>query len=1753
MLQSNFMRAAILLLMLCTIATAQAVEYITDVMLIGAPTESELNSLKNTYSTQGWKIINYDLNKGVPWGSGDGILLLYKSEESPDGCNHNYITDFYIQNRGAANTTNTLNYDGRTYNLVPYDGSSHFKEQKGDLNSGTGANTDAIHLYYTRQAFPDNRAVTYINLNDTKKGAIGKEGGDTGYDLNSGCSKLTDQAVYFHFYAHPAAEPDYFITDVMVLGAWSKDDIDGLKYIYEQEGWTVIDYDLNKGVPSSVAPWVYLIYKKAHINEATDGYITDLFLDGYMGIAIRHNGIRYDVAPFDGDQEFKSNSQFKGNLNAGISGYSGGENIYVFYTRHRFLTDGNAINNIFVDDNPNGAFMDLDLNKKSGYCDSRIASAEPIYMHVSTASTWKHFPPVSNLDGYESKDGGIHVWGWAYDPDEPTLSSTVRVEVYRSDETVYKTETVSTNVQRDDVNNAKSIIGKHGFDATVSIEKAGTYTMKIYACDLTGDNDVQMGQTKTVKVDGSKPQSSLDLVETTETGIRVKGWAYDPDESSESVPVRIEVKRINGSAYKTVNLTANIQNDDVNNAYGITGNHGFDTTVPIEDAGTYTASIFAGDLTDDGDAQVGSTATLTFIGNSPVSYLDAFVAQEKGFQMQGWAYDPDSPAESVPIRVEVICADGTTYKTETVSANILRTDVNTAKGITGNHGFNATISVPKSGGYTIKIFACDLTKNADSQISSNQTLKVVGSKPKSSLDVCGSSDGGIRIKGWAYDPDEPGEKIPIRVEIKHADGSEYLKVNLTTDDVRDDVNSTNGIAGSHGFSAFIPVAAGTYKVSVFACDLTDDGDVQVGSTTTLTCTGFIVLTEESGEVTLVDGNVVTGTGGEYTRIVIADGATVTLRDINITSPYSTGKKVYEDDATWVTNEEHPWSGITCLGNATIILADGANNFVQGGGTRYSGIQPGPPGTTLTIRGNGTLEARGWTDGAGIGTTSAEDCGNIVIEGGVIKAYSFSAHYIMHQGAPYRVTATGRGAAIGTGPMGMCGDISITGGTVYAVSFHDAAAIGGGSGSRCGNITIGNRGVRIEATVVVDNSSRNTVGSGPDYYTITSACGTLTIGDVQTDYITESPWIYAPVDNSLTYTISFIANGSSGSMNNQDFVYNVPQALNACTFTRTGYHFTGWNTKADGSGISYTDGQEIYNMTSPSEIATLYAQWEPDNYSITYVNAVNGTDNIVNTNPTSYTYITSTINLVPPTYFGYEFVGWTWEGQTTPTKSATIPQGSTGNKTFTAHWTRATTLELTLDISGYTMVDGQSITGSGGANTHITIADGATVTLNGVNITTITDDSNHRWAGITCLGSATIILADGTTNYVMGACYNPGIFIGNGHTLTIKGNGTLNATGDSYAVAPGIGGNSTTPNGNIVIEGGTIIATGAGYAPGIGNISKSCGGDITIKGGTITAVGVFYAAGIGSGHNSNCGNITITEGVTSVTASKGGWDSPASIGAGYGGTSGTINISSALTSVVSGITQSLFHQLTLADNADNTAAINAKNGRTCKTVTLSGRTLYKDGAWNTLCLPFAVSTTSGPLAGDGVTAMTLNTATSGLSGSTLTLNFDAAPATIPAGTPFIIKWENTGDTIINPVFEGVTINNATTANSQAFTGGSFTGSFSPVSFTANDKSVLFLGAENKLYYPSADMDINSCRAYFQLTTPSAVKEFKLNFDSEEDEADGISSIQNSNFKIQDDEGVIYDLAGRKVSSKFKIQNSKMPKGLYIKNGHKIMFK
>ena len=260
-------------------------------------------------------------------------------------------------------------------------------------------------------------------------------------------------------------------------------------------------------------------------------------------------------------------------------------------------------------------------------------------------------------------------------------------------------------------------------------------------------------------------------------------------------------------------------------------------------------------------------------------------------------------------------------------------------------------------------------------------------------------------------------------------------------------------------------------------------------------------------------------------------------------------------------------------------------------------------------------------------------------------------------------------------------------------------------------------------------------------------------------------------------------------------------------------------------------------------------------------------------------------------------------------------------------------------ANYTATNGQTLTGTLGANVKISIADGATVTLKDVSINGSGTWTSGNYAGITCAGDATITLEG--TNTVKGfADGYPGIFVSSGKTLVINGTGELNASSngsyDTGSGGAGIGGGDNMNCGNIEIQSGTVTATGNQYGAGIGGGQNANCGNITISGGTVTATGGYRAAGIGGGRrgvsgtsggydSGSCGNITISGGTITAT----GGEDAAGIGGGrgnninYKSSCGTITITSGVTSVTA----------TKGENATN--SIGAGNVGTCGTVTIGG--------------------------------------------------------------------------------------------------------------------------------------------------------------------------------------------------------------------------
>ena len=263
-----------------------------------------------------------------------------------------------------------------------------------------------------------------------------------------------------------------------------------------------------------------------------------------------------------------------------------------------------------------------------------------------------------------------------------------------------------------------------------------------------------------------------------------------------------------------------------------------------------------------------------------------------------------------------------------------------------------------------------------------------------------------------------------------------------------------------------------------------------------------------------------------------------------------------------------------------------------------------------------------------------------------------------------------------------------------------------------------------------------------------------------------------------------------------------------------------------------------------------------------------------------------------------------------------------------------------------------------------------------------------------------------------------------------------------------------------------------------------------------------------------------------------------------GTSYTVSGDVSLTARYKGI------DISLADDVSNDETVYDYNGKVAQTVTLAGRTLYKDSSWNTLCLPFA-----------NATVKTLESASLNNTTGTLTLNFSENSLTsIEAGKPYIVKWGGDGtDNLVNPVFNNVTIDNtkhdivAPNTTESAGSIVSFIGTYSPEAIASTgDNTKLYLGADNTLYWPNAGMTIGCQRAYFQLNgitagtpidqTANPVRTFVLNFG--DDEANSIVNCQQST--VNSDEAW-YTLDGRRLSDK------PTQRGIFINNVKKVVIK
>ena len=153
----------------------------------------------------------------------------------------------------------------------------------------------------------------------------------------------------------------------------------------------------------------------------------------------------------------------------------------------------------------------------------------------------------------------------------------------------------------------------------------------------------------------------------------------------------------------------------------------------------------------------------------------------------------------------------------------------------------------------------------------------------------------------------------------------------------------------------------------------------------------------------------------------------------------------------------------------------------------------------------------------------------------------------------------------------------------------------------------------------------------------------------------------------TYTVTFNPNGGSVSPTSKTATYDSSFTLPTPTPTWAGNTFSGWyydSTKVTSGTWKYTTGM------------TLTAKWDSVDYTISYT-MNGGTNN--SSNPSTYT-VNDSFTFKDPTKTGYTFLGWTYSGQTTPTKTVTIAEGTMGNLSYTANW-KVNDYTVTFDANG----------------------------------------------------------------------------------------------------------------------------------------------------------------------------------------------------------------------------------------------------------------------------------------------------------------------------------------------------------------------------------------------------------------------------------------------------------------------------------------
>ena len=178
-------------------------------------------------------------------------------------------------------------------------------------------------------------------------------------------------------------------------------------------------------------------------------------------------------------------------------------------------------------------------------------------------------PPVGYVDAMAVSGWNVTVNGWSLDPNSTSVSTPVHLYVNGG-----FAAATSANLSRPDINSILGVAGRHGYSISGALNR-GANSVCVYAIGVTQGGNNALMQCGTVQGPVA-PVGSLDAVTVVGSQVYVAGWAIDRNAPSSSIAVHVYVNNT-GRA-----IDANKPRADVNAVMGVSGQHGYNTTVPLQ-------------------------------------------------------------------------------------------------------------------------------------------------------------------------------------------------------------------------------------------------------------------------------------------------------------------------------------------------------------------------------------------------------------------------------------------------------------------------------------------------------------------------------------------------------------------------------------------------------------------------------------------------------------------------------------------------------------------------------------------------------------------------------------------------------------------------------------------------------------------------------------------------------------------------------------------------------------------------------------------------------------------------------------------------------------------------------------------------------------------------------------------------------------------------------------------------------------------